>query len=921
MTRLTFLALVAAGSAVAAPASPADAEFFERQIRPILSDHCWSCHGPKKQTAGLRLDSRAAILKGGESGPALDEKHPDKSLLLRAVRQGGELKMPPKMKLPRPAVDALTEWVRRGAPWPEAATAAPPDWRTHWAFQPVTNPPPPVDPADHWSRTSIDRFVRAKLTDKGLAPSGEADKRVLVRRLTFDLTGLPPTPEEIDTFLADTSPEAYGKLVTHLLASPAYGERWARLWLDVARYADTKGYVFFEEPNYPWAYTYRDYVIEAFNNDLPYDRFIREQLAADRLVGADRRPLRALGFLTVGGHFMNNTHDIIDDRIDVVSRGLLGLTVGCARCHDHKFDPIPQADYYGLYGVFASCDEPSVQPLYQPPPKTEAYVKFAKEMTAREQKLRDFVQRKKDELANGARKRSAEYLLAAHGLRDKPGQEEFMLIADENDLNPKMVVRWRAFLNHTRKMKDPVFSAWHRFAKLPDAEFAARAPAVSAALGADVNPLVARALRDPPKSMADVARRYAEVLSAAQARIVGPLVTGGSPIPTADPAETEIRALVTGPDYPPNVTVGDYGDLDLLPDRPSQAELQKLRKELEQWRATGPGAPPRAMALVDGPRPVTPHIFLRGNPYNLGPTVSRHFLSCLSGPDRRPFADGSGRLELARAIADPKDPLTARVFVNRVWQALFGRGIVATPGDFGLRGEPPAHPELLDHLASTFMADGWSIKRLVRRIVMSAAYRQSSSADFGTRNAERNQLPHSAFRDPSSEEPDNALLWRMNRRRLGFEPMRDALLAASGKLDRTVGGPSVQNFLAPTANRRTLYAHLDRLNVPGVYRTFDFPSPDSTSAKRDQTTVPPQALFLMNHPFVATCAKNLVDRPDVASLTDPDRKLDRVFAILFARPPTDRERALARTALADPGIGWPRFAQALLMTNEFMFID
>jgi hypothetical protein len=312
------------------------------------------------------------------------------------------------------------------------------------------------------------------------------------------------------------------------------------------------------------------------------------------------------------------------------------------------------------------------------------------------------------------------------------------------------------------------------------------------------------------------------------------------------------------------------------------------------------------MAVLDAPTPVTPRVFLRGNPYNLGPAVSRQFLSCLSGPDRQPFADGSGRLELAKAIADPRNPLTARVFVNRVWQALFGRGLVTTPGDFGLRGDPPTHPELLDHLAATFVADGWSVKQLVRRIVLSATYRQRSD-----------DRP-----DAARVDPDNALLARMNRRRLGFEPMRDALLAAAGKLDRTVGGPSVPNFLAPAATRRTLYAHLDRLNVPGVYRTFDFPSPDATSARRDQTTVPPQALFLMNHPFVAEGAKNLVRRPDVASAADPRQKLDRVYAILFGRPPTDRERAIAAEVLAgDADTAWPRLAHALLMTNEFLFVD
>lgn len=903
MIRFLLFLLVASPLA----AAPADVDFFEKQIRPVLSEHCWSCHGPKKQNAGLRLDSRAALFKGGESGPVIDEKEPAKSLLLAAVRHEGELRMPPKpkAKLGQPAIDALTEWVKRGAPWPETTAAETPDWRKHWAFQPVANRVPPANANDQWSRTPIDRFIRAKLRDKGLTPSQEANKRTLIRRLAFDLIGLPPTPEEVDAFLKDESPEAYARLVARLLDSPAYGERWARLWLDVARYADTKGYIFFEEPNYPWAYTYRDYVIEAFNKDLPYDRFVMEQVAADRLVGEDRRPLRALGFLTVGGHFMNNTHDIIDDRIDVVTRGLLGLTVGCARCHDHKFDPIPQADYYGLYGVFASSDEPAMQPLFEPPPKTEVFAKFATEMAAREKKLRDFVQKKKDELANGARTRAAEYLLAAHALRDRPPQDDFMLIADGNDLNPKMIVRWQSFLTRMRKTKDPVFAAWHRFADVPEQEFAAKAPAIVAGLQAGgVNPAVVRAFAEPPKSMAEVAKRYGYLLSAAQARIAGPPLIGVPP--ELDSGGREVRQLLLDPDYPPNVTVGDYGDLDLLPDRPSQGELQKLRKELEQWRATGPGAPPRAMALVDAAKPTTPRIFMRGNPFNLGPAVPRQFLACLSGSERKAFTDGSGRLELAKAIADPKNPLTARVFVNRVWQALLGRGIVTTPGDFGLRGDPPSHPELLDHLAATFIADGWSTKRLVERIVLSAAYRQSS-----------NERP-----DLTTLDPDNALLGHANRRRLGFEPMRDALLSASGKLDRSVGGPSVQNFLAPNATRRTLYAHLDRLNVPGVYRTFDFPSPDATSSRRDQTTVPPQALFLMNHPFVMECAKNLVQRPDVASLTDSNARLGRIYAILFGRPPTDRERLLATEVIgADPANAWPRFVQALLMTNEFLFVD
>jgi Protein of unknown function (DUF1553)/Protein of unknown function (DUF1549)/Planctomycete cytochrome C len=905
MSRSLLVALAIAIPATAAPPSPTDVAFFEKQIRPVLSEQCWSCHGPKKQTAGLRLDSRTAMLKGGESGPAINEKEPTRSLLLRAIRHEGDIKMPPKTKLPALAIAALETWVNRGAPWPESAARDAPDWRQHWAFQPVANSKvPEVDIVPLTGpRSPIDHFVVAKLKEKGLTLSGEADKRTLIRRATFDLTGLPLTPEEVDAFLKDESAEAYERVVNRLLDSPAYGEHIGRMWLDVARYADTKGYIFFEEPNYPWAYTYRDYVIESFNKDLPYDRFVMEQLAADRLVGEDRRPLRALGFLTVGGHFMNNTHDIIDDRIDVVTRGLMGLTVGCARCHDHKFDPIPTRDYYSLYGVFASSEEPNIQPLFEPPPKTEAFEKFAREMTKREKALRDFVKRKRDELAASQRNRTAEYLMAAHALRDRPGQEDFMLIADGNDLNPKMIVRWQAFLTHMKRTKNAVFGPWHKFAELSDGKFAEKAPATAADL-AWANESAARAFLQPPNTMAEVANRYAGLLGNAQARMDASMLAGGVAQLPVDP---DVRDVLKDASFPPNIMVGDYGDLDLLPDRPSQDVLQKLRKEMEQWRATGPGAPPRAMALTDSPQPMTPRVFQRGNPYNLGPVVPRQFPECLS-TERKPFTDGSGRLELAKAIVDAKNPLTARVFVNRVWQHLFGRGIVTTPGDFGLRGDPPTQPELLDHLAYSFVADGWSVKKLIKGIVLSSTYRQSSQ--------------YSVLSTQYSIDPDNTLFWHANRRRLNFEPMRDSLLAVAGKLDHSVGGPSVQNFLAGNATRRTLYAHLDRLNVPGVYRTFDYPSPDSTSAKRSETTVPPQALFMMNHPFVMECAKNLVGRADVASLADQNRKLDRVYAILYGRLPTERERALAAEVLAiDPAKTWPRFAQALLMTNEFLFVD
>jgi hypothetical protein len=724
------------------------------------------------------------------------------------------------------------------------------------------------------------------------------------------LIGLPPTPEEVAAFEADASPEAFAHVVDRLLASPHYGERWGRHWLDVARYADTKGYVFFQEASFPWAYTYRDYVIRAFNEDLPYDRFILEQLGADQLVGADardRRPLTALGFLTLGGRFMNNQHDILDDRIDVVTRGLLGLTVTCARCHDHKYDPIPSKDYYALYGIFASSVEPEVPPLFSPPPQTEAYKKYDKELKAREKKLLDFVRTKHTELVKSAHTRAADYLLAAYRLRNQPSTEEFMLIADTNDLNPSMIVRWKVYVEAARKKQDPVFSLWHALADLPANEFKAKAGEVLAKTGPAINALVAKAFAGkPPGTMKDAAQRYGELLNKVdkewQAHLEAGRRTGKEPEFLSRPA-MELLQVFYGPEAPPRVPLSAYGDLGLLPDRASQARLQELRKAFETWRTTGPGAPPRAMVLEDLPVPVQPRVYVRGNPNNLGPSVPRRFLTVLSGPKSKPFQKGSGRLELAHAIAARDNPLTARVLVNRVWQYHFGAGLVRTPSDFGFRGEMPSHPELLDHLAMAFMNEGWSLKKLHRRIMLSRTYQQKSD--------DRPEC--------QAVDPDNRLLWKMNRQRLDFEAMRDALLAVSGRLDRAVGGPSVASLNVP---RRTMYASLDRLNVPGLYRTFDFPSPDATSPQRDITTVPQQALLLMNNPFVIDCARGVLGRPDIAKVQDAQWKVDRIYQVLYGRRTSIVEADLAREFTSGQSeISWQRYAQAVLLANEFVFVD
>jgi hypothetical protein len=760
-----------------APASPGE-EFFETKVRPILVEHCINCHGPKKQQAELRLDTRASFLKGSDSGPIVVAGNPDKSSLIRAVRHDGDIKMPPKGKLPPERIADLETWVKMGAPWPAAATSVTSSIadvrKSHWSFKPVQRPTvPDVGNQKSEVRNPIDAFVIAKRQAAGLTASPEADRRTLLRRLSFDLVGLPPTPEEYAAFEADTRPDAYEQVVDRLLASPAYGERWARHWLDVARYADTKGYVFTEERRYPFSYTYRDYVVRAFNEDLPYDQFIVQQLAADRLdLKEDRRPLAAMGFLTLGRRFLNNTPDIIDDRIDVTMRGLQGLTVSCARCHDHKFDPIPSRDYYSLYGVFASSVEPKDLPAITSTNPSPDNLEYQKRLAEVSKDVEEF--RKKNE---------------------------------------------KELKANNRKFRD---------------------------------------------------------------------------------------------------------------------ELRGLEKKVDQLKATHRGAPASAMVLNDAPSPFQPYVFLRGNPGNHGENVPRRYLEVVAGEQRKPFTQGSGRLELARAIASRDNPLTARVMVNRIWMQHFGEGLVRTPSDFGLRGEPPTHPELLDWLASEFMGEPgtkvpgngagtfvpgspWSIKNLHRLIVTSQTYRQQSDDRPDARLA----------------DPENRLLWKINRQRLDFEAMRDGLLAVSNRLDRTMGGAPVDITQAPSVSRRSLYGFIDRQNLPGMFRTFDLASPDAHVGKRHSTTVPQQALFLMNNPFVIEQANSLVGRPDVASLTKPEQRVERLHRLLYGRSPDKDELAMGIKFVEEAGklgatkpefrptplTAWEQYAQVLLVANEFFFVD
>jgi len=632
----------------------------------------------------------------------------------------------------------------------------------HWAFQ-------PLKPG---KQQSIDAYLPKASTPR-------ADDRTLIRRAHFDLTGLPP-------HASDLSHETYEALIDRLLASPHYGEQQARHWLDIARYSDTKGYVYArEEKNWVHASAYRDWVVQALNADMPYDRFLLLQIAADQVVPPKSPDLAAMGFLTIGRRFLGVTHDIIDDRIDVVMRGTQALTVACARCHDHKFDPIPTRDYYALYGVFQSCAEALV-----PCSSGENA-----ELAALEKTNRELMTKRREEQMKRTRDRVADYLQATRELEKYP-EEVFGQLLDANDINPFIVHRFVAWLDKHRDIK-----------------------------------LTEERLKQPD-----------------------------SPAFVPDEHIANIEMY-----FPTGVTT----------------ELWKAQGDVDRHLIKTNTAPTYATILQDRALPSTPRVFTRGNPLTKGDAVPRQFLSLFG--NQTPFTKGSGRLELARAIIDPSNPLTARVMVNRLWQHHFGRGLVSTPSDFGKQGSPPTHPELLDWLATEFIRSGWSLKHMHRLIMMSQTYQQrAANAELGTRNAE-SAIPHSELRIPQSI------------RRLSFEEARDAWLAAAGRLNPRLGGRPEPLFAASNT-RRTLYAFVDRENLPAVMRTFDFANPDLSIPQRTETTVPQQALFGLNHPFLVQQAKALVKR--VSTEKSSEGRIGLLYRYLFQRSPKADELASALSFVA-----------------------
>jgi hypothetical protein len=894
-------------SAAETKLSSADSAFFESKIRPVFVEHCYKCHsqGAEKLKGGLLLDTRAGLLKGGNTGPAIVPGQPGKSLLLTAVRyQDKDLQMPPNdKKLADNVIADLEEWIRMGAPDPrtEGATASGnheaemQKARQHWAYKRVVKPAvPQVTDEKGWMENDVDHFILAGLQSKGLVPSPKADKVTLLRRVTFDLHGLPPTEKEVDDFVADSSAGALAAVVERLLSSPRYGERWGRYWLDLAKYGDTRGPVNQGRDNrYLWAWTYRDWVIRAFNEDLPYDQFLLRQIAADKVELKDKRDLAAMGFLTLGNRFGNNANDIIDDRIDLLGKSTMGLTLACARCHDHKFDPIPSKDYYSLHGIFNSCIEPREGPELLEGSEAAAYRDYQRQLAAREGALEAFRERVERELAASWRSKIAEYLMVLQEHKKLTNGLPRNTFVQRRGLEPAVANAWHDYLKSRAGRHHPIWTPWFEFTSVPDKDFPARARELSARFlannerGKPLNAQVAKLFVSPPANLSQVAARYEALfvgvsktwdgmMAAYEARKKAGGDAGPEPVALPDKALEDVRQVVYGKNSP--ILIDDRVVQGFINrDNRTRDSFNALQRAVNDLKASG-AAPPHAHVLYDADNPKDSYVMMKGNPRNRGPVVPRQAPEIIAGPNRKPFRDGSGRLELARAIVQPDNPLTARVMANRIWLHHFGQGLVTSPDDFGVRAEPPSHPELLDYLASRFVEDGWSMKAMHRLLILSATYQQSS--DDNPRQA---QL-----------DPGNRSYWQMNRRRLDFEALRDTVLYLGGRLDLTPGGPGVRLDAEPYPTRRSVYAYIDRTRLPSMFQAFDFVNPDLTTGLRSETIIPQQALFMMNSPLVVEQARNLTQRPDFKRLPNPDARVKLLYKLIYQRAPTDIELRLAQ---------------------------
>lgn len=931
-------------TATVAAQAPAPEEFFESRVRPVLVTHCYACH-TSSQLGGLRLDSREGLLKGGKSGPALVPGKPEESLLIRAVQQVDEkLKMPMGGKLKDQEIADLMEWVKAGAPWPQSQSAPPSTGsgdalitaarRQFWSFLPIRKPALPQVKNASWVKRPLDRFVLSRLEAEGLVPAKSADRRTLIRRASLDLIGLPPAPEEVDAFLNDSSPNAFAKVVDRLLASPHYGERWGRYWLDVARYAedDVRGGSPKGREVYPNAWRYRDWVIEAFNRDMPYDFFVKAQIAGDLLEqqtnAASKSAFRlaaATGFLGLGVWIYDNAPppegraNERDDRIDTLTRGLLGLTVACARCHDHKYDPISVKDYYALAGVFAST-EYAEYPLV-PESEVMAFKKQQKRLKSHEAALEEFIQTQATQLAEILARKTAQYLAGAWSVLG-PQKMDLKKAAEEKGLDLETLERWVQYLEKPRK-EHPYLDRWNDLlARGGSAEEARKA-------AEEFQDVVLATLAEkkevdeenrPIMAQAKLRRTPEEVLLPNRFVTYEDYCPGCSD--TLKPVErnklllwrdlfVEQEARGEEPSKKsPGVLLykGEQGDkLERFLSGEWKSYLVAMRAEIERMKNELPPHYPYVHGAGEARNPANARIHLRGNPGNLGEEVPRRFLEVLTSGEPAPFREGSGRLELAEAVAN--HPLTARVMVNRIWHHHFGQGIVGTPSNYGQLGERPSHPELLEYLADFFIANRYSMKALHREIMLSATYQLSS--EFSQKNF--------------ALDPDNRLCWRANHRRLDAEAIRDSLLFVAGNLDPAIGGASAE--LMDDNRRRTVYAAVSRFKPSARLATFDFPDSRATSEKRNVTHVPLQRLFFLNSPFVWGQAGQLAKRLAEGSASDAAR-IQKAYRLLYAREATDAEVQAGLEFLQNVGgnapeaaAAWQQYAQVLLSANEFLFVD
>jgi cytochrome c553 len=955
---LVFLSPCLLISLSASHAADPGTEFFEKKIRPVLVEHCYKCHSPeaKKPKGGLSLDTREGVRRGGDTGPAVVPGKPGESLLMKAVRYTDtELKMPPKGKLTEAVVADLEKWIAMGAPDPRektstvvGSTANAKPRSGHWAYQPVKRFPVPTTKDEVWARNEVDRFILAKLEEKGLPPSGDADRRTLIRRVYFDLIGLPPRPEEIDAFVQDESAEAFVRVVDRLLASAHFGERWGRHWLDVARYAESSGGG--RSLLFPDAWRYRDYVIKSFNDDKPYDRFVMEQIAGDLLSrtpvanasgSPGDEPLVATAFLALGPTNYERQDksilemDVIDEQLDTLGRVFLGQTIGCARCHDHKFDPIPTRDYYALAGIFKSTqtlihDNVSrwVDVPLPLPKQAEA------EQREHEAKVAALTERLKTA-------RAAEAKLAGAGVK----RADTLLKVSElpgivlDDAQAKKVGFWRhstsvkgfigdGYLHDDNAEKGtktltftPDFAKPGRYevriAYTPGANRANKVPVHILHLDGEFTGHI-----DERQSPA-IDGRFVSVgtfrfdTSGQWYVIISNEGTDGHVIVDAVQFLPEDQA--SGERKPPDTGKGK-------PTRPPEELTSKLLEaELKRLTEAGPKRPV-AMGVRDATKIEDCHICIRGNFHNRGEKVQRGFLTAITPVVEAPVSPlpqkQSGRRELAEWLVRPENPLIARVMVNRIWHWLFGVGLVRTVDEFGVTGEPPSHPELLDFLALRFTEDSWSVKRLVRMLVLTRAYQMASTPKPGPQGAGLG----------GTLDPENRLLWRMNRKRLDAECIRDAMLVVSGQLDRRIGGLSLKPGTTSEYDyrfddaRRSVYTPVLRNKLLELFEAFDFPDPNIVAGRRNVSTVATQALYLLNHPFVMEQARRAAAQPDPAQGSEV--QLERAYRTTLGRPPTKGEKAIALKFLAAAGedkverlTAWERLYQVLFACVDFRYVE